>query len=156
MIPEHLQNFTTAKHFIPTFVSDLNQSFSVERLASEIISRAQNHHCDSTCDHSQSVTGKRTSTLAAASIYLALRLLKVKNVDYDDVAACAQIVQGTMKAAAAIIESHWTAMFADEKNGVQTILDDIKAIDAKLTQSNAVAPTQMAETKKTLTVFGGK
>lgn len=132
-LPERTRTHTSAKDFIPIIVRDTKSPFIVERFASEVISRALDHQCEPACnDAVNHLEGRRTSTLAAAACWLAIRKIGA-NVQPDDVSVCASISTGAMQQCARIIEAHWAAMFADQpgKNHLK-ILAEMKQKEAEL------------------------
>ncbi len=113
-IPQALAKTTSPEEFIRVIVSDIEAPFLLERLASEIITRAMNHACiPGTCS-AEFLEGKRSSTLAAGAVLLAARRAEIKGVKEADVAGGAMVAEGTAVQASRLIDGHWEGMFADK------------------------------------------
>ena len=97
--------------------------FSLERLAEDILNRAFRHECVDSCP-SLVVSGKRPSTLACASIWIAAKKLGVC-LSPDDLAACGQIGKDTMFISVDIINGHFAGMYDTESREDEQLISSI-------------------------------
>lgn len=103
--------------FVEQIAFNFDLDYKVTGRAFELVDRAQNHICGQGCG--KPMTGMRPSTLAAACFYKASCILQKELgfVPLKDIAVadCAGIEKGTLTAACSSLESHWSAMFPNEK-----------------------------------------
>lgn len=140
VLPNVTAKVTAPVNFIRTIVSEIGGPLILEKFAGEISELAMDHVCDASCSK-QHITGKRSTTIAAACVLLAAKHLHVE-VQAADVAASAMISPERAIEIQKLIQGHWTAMWSGTRGGSDGRIAELQELQAKTLA--AVAPLEEA------------